>query len=143
MATSSKSAPRVMSQPNPLLTARRSDEERLKVLDHAWKIGCTHWDTADCYGDSEDVVGKWFRLHPERRQDIFLATKFALTVVEEKADQELMNLGRNSSPEYCRASIESSLKRLGVDHVDLYYVHRVDRKTPIEKTMEALKQLKE
>ncbi|KAJ4113841.1 hypothetical protein NW765_011448 [Fusarium oxysporum] len=54
----------------------RSDDERFKVLDRAWEIGATNWDTADLYGDNEDLIGKWFALHPERRQDIFLAIKF-------------------------------------------------------------------
>ncbi|KAL2114012.1 hypothetical protein VUR80DRAFT_1308 [Thermomyces stellatus] len=101
-----------------------SDEDRLKLLDRAWELGCTNWDTADAYGDSEDVVGKWLKLHPERRGNIFLATKFGL-----KADSAGVNSpsGRanvtsDSSPEYCRQAIEKSLKRLGVDHVDLYYL---------------------
>ncbi|KXS15681.1 aldo-keto reductase, putative [Gonapodya prolifera JEL478] len=84
------------------------------------------------YGDSEDLLGKWFARNPEKRSKIFLATKFA-----NKSDGKG---GRvvDSTPEYCRQACERSLKRLGVDYVDLYYVHRVDKKTPIEKTMEAL-----
>ncbi|KAI3584697.1 NADP-dependent oxidoreductase domain-containing protein [Fusarium oxysporum f. sp. albedinis] len=112
----------------------RSDEERLKLLDRAWELGCTNWDTADVYGDSEDVVGKWFKLHPERRQDIFLATKFGLRVGEK-------GIVTDSSPEHVRKSIESSLKRLGVKHIDLYYMHRANEDVPIEKTVEAMKQL--
>ncbi|KAK7393965.1 hypothetical protein QQX98_013252 [Neonectria punicea] len=111
-----------------------SDEERLKLLDRAWELGCTNWDTADIYGDSEDVVGKWLRLHPERRGDIFLATKFGLKV-------EGAEIVVDSSPEHCRASIERSLKRLGVDQVDLYCMHRANDKVPIEKTVGVMKQL--
>ncbi|RKK29224.1 hypothetical protein BFJ65_g1154 [Fusarium oxysporum f. sp. cepae] len=55
-----------------------SQEERLKFLDRAWEIGATNWDSSDMYGDSEDLLGKWFALHPERRKDIFLASKFAI-----------------------------------------------------------------
>ncbi|KAJ3527971.1 hypothetical protein NM208_g10441 [Fusarium decemcellulare] len=116
--------------------AAESDEERLKVLDRAWELGCTNWDTADIYGDSEDLIGKWLKLHPERRQDIFLATKFGLRF----ADGDIK---RNSSPEYARECIEKSLKRLGVEQIDLYYMHRAVEEVPIEKTVEAMKQMVE
>jgi aryl-alcohol dehydrogenase-like predicted oxidoreductase len=112
-----------------------SDEERFKVLDRALELGETFWDTADMYQDSEDLVGKWFK-RTGKRNEIFLATKFG-------------NKGRgpqgplfDSSPEYVREACDKSLKRLGVETIDLYYVHRVDKKTPIEKTIEALGELK-
>ncbi|GAB1321040.1 hypothetical protein MFIFM68171_11250 [Madurella fahalii] len=117
------------------------DEERLKVLDRAWELGCTNWDTADLYADSEDLLGKWFALHPERRADIFLATKFGLRPgIREDGTRGLVV---NSSPEYCRQQCENSLRRLGVDNIDLYYIHRVDQKTPIEETMAELVKLKQ
>ncbi|EAQ88738.1 hypothetical protein CHGG_05357 [Chaetomium globosum CBS 148.51] len=117
------------------------DEDRLKVLDRAWELGCTNWDSADMYGDSEDLLGKWFARHPERRDDIFLATKFGLTVgVREDGSRGLLV---DSSPEYCRQQCEKSLKRLGVSCIDLYYIHRVDNKTPIEKTMAELVKLQQ
>ncbi|KAK0704425.1 Aldo/keto reductase-like protein [Lasiosphaeris hirsuta] len=116
------------------------DSERLAVLDRAWELGCTHWDSADAYGDSEDLLGKWFALHPERRADIFLASKFGIKA-SFNADNT-MNLSIDSSPEYARQQAEASLKRLGTDYIDLYYVHRVDDKTPIEKTIEELVKLK-
>ncbi|KAJ4174464.1 hypothetical protein NW754_004880 [Fusarium falciforme] len=116
--------------------ATESDEERLKVLDRAWELGCTNWDTADAYADSEDLIGKWFKLHPERREDIFLASKFGLKMVDG-------NLVTDSSPEYVRECIDRSLKRLGVEHIDLYYMHRANEDVPIEKTVEAMKQLVE
>ncbi|KAI5462879.1 NADP-dependent oxidoreductase domain-containing protein [Mariannaea sp. PMI_226] len=117
-----------------------SDEERLKLLDRAWELGCTNWDTADAYGDSEEVIGKWFAAHPERRNDIFLATKFGLRV-DPNANNHGYGLVPDSSPEHCRNSIEKSLKRLGVDHVDLYYMHRADENIPIETTVQAMKEL--
>ncbi|KXH64379.1 aldo/keto reductase [Colletotrichum salicis] len=86
-----------------------SDEERLAFLDRAWELGATNWDTADAYGDNEDLIG---------------------------------NMTINSSPEYCREACERSLKRLGVESVDLYYVHRLDETTPIEKTVEEMVKLK-
>ncbi|KAK6859408.1 hypothetical protein PG995_003044 [Apiospora arundinis] len=116
--------------------ATDSDETRLKLLDRAWELGCTNWDTADIYGDSEDVVGKWLKLHPERRADIFLATKFGLHV-------QGQGIEVSSTPEYCAQAAEKSLKRLGVDQIDLYYVHRVDPNVPIEKTVQAMKKLVE
>jgi aryl-alcohol dehydrogenase-like predicted oxidoreductase len=118
----------------------RSDSARLPVLDRAWELGCTNWDSADMYGDSEDLLGKWFTLHPERRPDIFLATKFGLRVG--RKDDGTVGLIVDSSPDYCRQQCEASLKRLGTEYIDLYYVHRVDGKTPIEKTMGELVKLK-
>lgn len=92
------------------------------------------------YGDSEDLLGKWFALHPGRRQDIFLATKFGIDVSIGPGGIPSMTV--DSSPEYARQACERSLKRLGVDHIDLYYIHRLDGKTPVEKTMEELVKLK-
>ncbi|UKZ82636.1 hypothetical protein TrVFT333_010429 [Trichoderma virens FT-333] len=120
--------------------ATGDDEERFAVLDHAWKIGCTHWDTSDAYGDSEVLIGKWLKLHPERRADIFLATKFGISA-EVQPDGTYKG-AVNSTPEYAKAACEASLKRLGVDYIDLYYAHRVDGKTPIEKTVQAMVDLK-
>jgi aryl-alcohol dehydrogenase-like predicted oxidoreductase len=85
------------------------------------------------YGDSEVLLGKWFAANPEKRSDIFLATKFAVI----QSDHSI-----NSSPEYCKQACEASLKRLGVSYIDLYYCHRVDGKTPIEKTVRAMAELK-
>jgi aryl-alcohol dehydrogenase-like predicted oxidoreductase len=118
-----------------------TDEERLAVLDRAWELGCTNWDTADIYGDNEDLLGKWFALHPERRDDIFLATKFGLTAGIK--DDGTVEFGLDSTPEHARAACERNLARMGVESIDLYYVHRADKKTPIEKTMEVLRELKE
>lgn len=112
-----------------------SDEQRLKLLDRAWELGCTSWDTADVYGDSEALIGKWFKLHPERRKDIFLATKFGL---KEKSSGELTI---DSSPENCKKCIKESLSRLGVAFIDLYYLHRPTVEIPIEKSIEAMKDL--
>jgi len=103
-----------------------SDEERLKFLDALYASGCTFWDTADLYGDSEELLGKWFK-KSGKRDEIFLATKFGITPK-----------GVNGTPEYCREAFEKSLKRLGVDSVELYYLHRADKTVPIEKTVEAM-----
>ncbi|KAF2965750.1 hypothetical protein GQX73_g7839 [Xylaria multiplex] len=116
------------------------DTERFEVLDSAWEMGATFWDTAAAYGDNEALVGKWFKLYPERRQDIFIATKFGLKV--ENAGDGKFVLTFDSSPENCRRSCEKSLQNLGIGSIDLFYVHRFDRVTPVEKTMEALVELK-
>ena len=111
-----------------------SDEDRLKVLDRAYEMGETFWDTADVYFNSEGLIGEWFK-RTGKRNDIFLATKFAAMV----KDGEFMV---NNEPEYAREACERSLERLGVETIDLYYCHRLDPKRPIEKTVEGMVQLK-
>ncbi|KAK6601156.1 hypothetical protein QC760_006059 [Botrytis cinerea] len=112
-----------------------SDEERFKVLDRAYELGQTNWDTADMYADSEDLLGKWFK-RTGKRDQIFLASKFAF-----KANADGTRTC-DTSPEYVKAACAKSLQRLGVQTIDLYYCHRVDKKTPIEKTVEAMAELK-
>jgi aryl-alcohol dehydrogenase-like predicted oxidoreductase len=111
----------------------KPDNERLALLDNAHSLGELFWDSSDMYGDNEDLIGKWFAANPSKRADIFLATKFAV-----KEGHVI-----DSSPEYVKIACDKSLKRLGVKQIDLYYCHRVDQKTPIEKTVEAMKQLKD
>lgn len=86
--------------------------------------------------DNEDLLGAWFKQNPGKRENIFLATKFA-NVVKEDGSRAV-----DSTPEYCKKACAKSLSRLGLPFVDLYYVHRLDGQTPIEKTMDALVQLK-
>ncbi|KAK6955138.1 hypothetical protein Daesc_002769 [Daldinia eschscholtzii] len=114
------------------------DEERFKVLDRAWELGEVFWDSAFAYGDNEDLLGKWFKLHPDRRGDIFLATKWALEYGGDTSPEIYID----STPENCIKSCERSLKRLGVDSIDLFYCHRFDSTTPVEKSVEAMAQLK-
>ncbi|EAW11068.1 putative aldo-keto reductase (AKR13) [Aspergillus clavatus NRRL 1] len=114
----------------------KPDSERLALLDAAYELGETFWDSADIYGDSEELLGKWFKANPSKRQDVFLVTKFAN---RQNTDGDWYVDG---SPEYVRAACERSLSRLGIETIDLYYCHRIDRKTPIEKTIEAMVQLK-
>lgn len=112
------------------------DEKRLELLDHAHKIGETFWDTSDFYGDSEDIIAKWFA-KTGKRSDIFLATKFGALVLEG---------GRFSfrgDAAYVSEACEKSLKRLGVDYIDLYYPHRLDGSTPVELIIAELVKLKE
>ncbi|KAJ5486257.1 hypothetical protein N7530_000557 [Penicillium desertorum] len=110
-------------------------EDKVAFLEHAHSIGARFWDTADLYFDSEDAVGEW--LKTGNRNDIFLATKFAIQWNTSTGIQTV-----RSDPEYVKAACEKSLKRLGIETIDLYYCHRVDGVTPVEKTIEAMVELK-
>lgn len=110
-------------------------DEKVLLLEHAHAIGSQFWDMADVYGDSEDVVGEWVK-RSGKRNDVFLATKFALQRKPEGG------FTFRSDPEYVKVACERSLQRLGVSTIDLYYCHRVDGVTPIEKTIEAMVELK-
>lgn len=112
-----------------------ADKERMAILDKAYELGERHFDSADMYGDSEDLIGRWFKANPGRREEIFLATKFANKNVNGERSVD-------STPEYCKEACAKSLKRLGIDQIDLYYVHRLDGKTPVEKTVQAMAELK-
>ena len=114
--------------------ATESDEDRFKVLDRAYELGETFWDSADMYMDNEDLIGKWFK-RTGKRNEIFLATKFANFMQDGKMMQR-------NEPEYVRQACEKSLKRLGVETIDLYYCHRLDGKTPIETMVEEMAKLK-
>ncbi|CAF1375676.1 unnamed protein product [Adineta ricciae] len=113
------------------------DEERFKVLDRAIELGSTYIDSADIYGDNEELIGKYFKKNPEKRQKVFLATKFA-NVFSPDGTATV-----RGDAEYVRQSIEKSLKNLQLPYVDLYYIHRIDPKVPIEETMGVMKELVE
>ncbi|CCL99237.1 uncharacterized protein FIBRA_01252 [Fibroporia radiculosa] len=109
------------------------DEEGLKVLDAVYENGCTMWDTADVYADNEELLGKWFK-RTGKRNEIFLATKFGLR-------SGVPNRLVNGDPEYVHQAFNTSLSRLGVDSIELYYLHRADPQVPIEKTVGAMAEL--
>src|SRR4051812_47696616 len=112
-----------------------SDEESIATIHHALDRGVTFLDTADMYGPfkNEELVGRAIR---DRRDEVFLATKFANV---RGPNGEF--LGVRGDPEYVRSACEASLKRLGVEIIDLYYQHRVDPKVPIEDTVGAMAEL--
>ncbi|WP_379654342.1 aldo/keto reductase [Pseudoxanthomonas sp. UC19_8] len=116
----------------------RDDATSIATIHRALDLGVTLLDTADMYGPhtNEELVGKAIQ---GRREAVFVATKFG--IVRDPANPQAR--GINGRPEYVRASIEGSLRRLGTDHVDLYYQHRVDPTVPIEDTVGAMARLVE
>ena len=112
-----------------------SDAESIRAIHRALELGVTHLDTAEIYGPftNEELVGRAIK---GRRDQVVLATKFGLVSHSGGGPGVL-----DSSPANIRAAVEGSLKRLGTDHIDLYYQHRVDPKTPIEETVGALARL--
>ena len=113
--------------------ARRTVANGIRVIHHALDIGVTLLDTADMYGPhtNEELVGKAVS---DRRDRAIIATKFG--IVRDPADPG--KRGVNGRPEYVISACEASLKRLGIDHIDLYYQHRVDKDVPIEETVGAM-----
>ena len=111
------------------------EDEAIRVIDRALELGSTFLDTADMYGlgRNEELVGKAIR---GRRQQVFLASKFGIRRSETGAP-----LGVCGRPDYVRSACEASLRRLGVETIDLYYQHRVDPETPIEETVGAMAEL--
>jgi aryl-alcohol dehydrogenase-like predicted oxidoreductase len=112
------------------------DAESIRTIHRALELGVTMLDTADMYGPftNEQLVGKAIKGHRDR---VFLATKFGLVRDADDPSERRVN-GR---PEYVRSACDASLKRLGVDHIDLYYQHRVDTNTPIEETVGAMSEV--
>ena len=115
---------------------RPDDAESIRTIHRALELGITFLDTADMYGAgrNEELVG---RAIAGRRDQVFLATKFG--IVRDPNDPS--RRGISGKPDYVRAACEASLRRLGVDTIDLYYQHRVDEDTPIEETVGAMHEL--
>lgn len=114
----------------------RDNAESLATINHALDRGITMLDTADMYGPhhNEELLGQ---VLATRRSDAFVATKFGF--VRDPANPQFR--GINGRPEYVRSACDASLRRLGIDVIDLYYQHRVDPATPIEETVGAMAEL--
>lgn len=115
--------------------AGRDEDEAIRTIHRALELGVSFFDTADMYGvgRNEELVGRALK---GRRNEAVIATKFGNVRSEDGKF-----LGVNGRPEYVRSACEASLRRLGVDHIDLYYQHRVDPNTPIEETVGAMAEL--
>ena len=114
----------------------RDEEESIATIHRALELGITFFDTADTYGPhtNEELLGRALRDH---REQVVVATKFGILRDPDKSGFR----GINGKPDYVREACEGSLRRLGVEVVDLYYQHRVDPNTPIEETVEAMAKL--
>ncbi|WP_428622534.1 aldo/keto reductase [Sedimenticola sp.] len=115
-----------------------NEADSLDTLSTAYEFGVRFWDTSDIYGPktNEVLLGKYFKQHPEQREQIVLATKFGVL----RNDQGDF-LGVNGHPDYVKQACDASLQRLGVEHIDLYYQHRMDPNVPIEETVGAMSDL--
>ncbi|KZV84917.1 Aldo/keto reductase [Exidia glandulosa HHB12029] len=111
------------------------DETAFPLLDRAIELGCTHWDTSNIYGANEDTLHRYFKARPGAREKVFLATKFGI-LWDDKG------MSARGDYDFVIECGNKALERLGVSHIDLFYVHRIDANTPIEITMRALVQLK-
>ncbi|TML00220.1 MAG: aldo/keto reductase [Actinobacteria bacterium] len=111
--------------------------EARATIARALDLGCNFLDTSDMYGPftNEQLVGSAIG---SRREEVFLATKFGIRLLSK---DNLIDRAIDGSPAYVREAVEGSLERLGVDHIDLYYQHRVDPNTPIEDTVGAMAEL--
>ena len=116
--------------------SNRDEAESLATLHRALDLGINFLDTSDIYGPhtNEELIGRAIR---GRRHEVFLATKFGIL----RDPSNPLVRGFDSSPAYVRRACEASLKRLGVETIDLYYQHRVDPATPIEDTVGAMADL--
>jgi aryl-alcohol dehydrogenase-like predicted oxidoreductase len=112
------------------------ERESIATIHRALDLGCNFLDTSDMYGPhtNEELVG---RAITSRRDEVFLATKFGIKL--QPGDPPKRSI--DGSPAYVRSACEDSLRRLGLDHIDLYYQHRVDPSTPIEETVGAMSEL--
>ncbi len=118
------------------------NEESIATLYRSLELGINFWDTADIYGNNHSNEKLLAQVLKEKRDQVFLATKFGFALNEGFTDSFQPGATYlNGKPDYVKKAVEGSLQRLGVDHIDLYYLHRVDPNTPIEETVSAMADL--
>ncbi|CAG8521257.1 1273_t:CDS:2 [Funneliformis mosseae] len=115
------------------LYGQSDNEKNINILNKSLDLGSCIWDTADIYGENEILLSKVLK---ERRNEVFLCSKFGII-----GTPDGVIIGIKGDREYVRQACEKSLKRLGVNYIDLYYLHRVDPNTPIEETITAMAEL--
>jgi len=116
----------------------KNEQDSFETLSAAIEHGVDFWDSSDIYGPktNEQLLGKYFKKFSGARDKIVLATKFGIT-----RDEQGNFTGMNGRPEYVKQACEASSQRLGIDHIDLYYQHRMDPNVPVEETVGAMADL--
>ncbi|MCE1248937.1 MAG: aldo/keto reductase [Firmicutes bacterium] len=117
------------------------NDESIATLNLALELGINFWDTADVYGNgaNEELISK---VIVSNREKVFIATKFGFRLREKNGDAfNGAEMYIDCSPDHVKHAVEKSLKRLGIDHIDLYYAHRVDPNIPVEETVGAMAEL--
>lgn len=113
-----------------------SDTQGLEILNRAYELGYRHFDTADMYGygQNEKLIGNFLHSHKNDRDSLFISTKCGIV----RSDEQKYQMALNGSYDYILQACDASLERLKTEYIDLYYLHRIDPKIPLEESLSAL-----